>query len=235
MNVEFQLAALEVEPRPRSSTIGQRVFDALKLAIVQLQLRPGNLLSEAEVAKQMGVSRQPVREAFIKLSEVGLVEIRPQRGTYVVLISRRDVENAQFIREAIEVAIVRKASASPSSAHIAELRELVERQRLASATGDHAYFLRLDEALHRTLARSVDCDHAWRVVESMKAQLDRVRYLSIPLATPIKTLIDQHEQIIEAIAAGDADGAAEAMSAHLSEILRSLPKIAQAHPDMFHA
>ena len=77
-------------PRMRQATMGNRVFDALRQAIVQLQLRPGNLLSEAEVARQLGVSRQPVREAFIKLAEVGLVEVRPQRGTYVMLISIRE-------------------------------------------------------------------------------------------------------------------------------------------------
>lgn len=76
MNMPFQLNALDEDSaRLRQATMGYRVYEALKQAIVQLQLRPGNLLSEAEVAKQLGVSRQPVREAFIKLAEVGLVEI----------------------------------------------------------------------------------------------------------------------------------------------------------------
>lgn len=233
MNVEFQLPSLEEQPQ-RTMTMGHRVFDALRLAIVQLQLRPGNLLSEAEVAKQLGVSRQPVREAFIKLAEVGLVEIRPQRGTFVVLISRRDVENARFIREAIELAIVRKAAESAPAEAIAKLRDIVERQRMASRSGDHAAFLRLDDLLHQSIAQSVDCDHAWRVMENLKAQMDRVRYLSMPLATPLDTLLSQHERVVDAIAAGDADAAEKAMREHMSEILVSLPKIAQAHPDMFH-
>lgn len=234
MNMTFQLEAIRDDGRQtRQGTMGYRVFEALKLAIVQLQLRPGNLLSEAEVAKQLGVSRQPVREAFIKLAEVGLVEIRPQRGTFVVLISRRDVENARFIREAIEVAIVRKACAEAEEDDIARLRAVVAEQKAASTAGDHALFLRLDEAFHQALARSVDCEHAWRVMESLKAQMDRVRYLSVPLATPVNVLIEQHENIVEAIASRNPDAAGGAMREHLSEILKSLPKIAAANPDMF--
>jgi DNA-binding GntR family transcriptional regulator len=233
MNEQFRLRTIDDVPGFRQGTIGVRVFEALKLAIVQLQLRPGNLLSEAEVAKQLGVSRQPVREAFIKLAEVGLVEVRPQRGTFVVLISRREVENARFIREAIEVAIVRKACAVASPTDIANLREVVVRQRAAQAGEDRALFFRLDEALHQAIARSVDCEQAWRLLESLKAQMDRVRYLSLPLATPLDVLIAQHEAIVDAMAAGEPDLAEARMREHLSEILKSLPKIAIEHGDMF--
>jgi GntR family transcriptional regulator, rspAB operon transcriptional repressor len=218
---------------PRHGTIGLRVFEALRLAIVQLQLRPGHLLSEAEVARQLGVSRQPVREAFIKLTEIGLVEVRPQRGTFVVLISRREVENARFIREAIEVAIVRKACSVASPSDIDTMRAIVDRQKTIIQTDDRPAFFRLDEAFHQSLARSVDCEQAWRLLENLKAQMDRVRYLSMPLATPPAILIAQHEAIAEAVAAGDADAAEARMREHLSEILKSLPKIATAYADIF--
>ncbi len=234
MNEQTRLGALAGNAQsPRQATISKRVFEALRAAIVQLQLRPGNLLSEAEVAKQLGVSRQPVREAFIKLAEIGLVEIRPQRGTFVVLISRREVENARFIREAIEVAIVRKACELANADHIAIMRDIVARQKLVGVAGDLAGFLRLDEELHQSLAHSVDCDEAWRLLENLKAQMDRVRYLSLPHETPLDVLIVQHEAIVDAIASGDPDLAEKRMRVHLAEILKSLPKIAAAQSDMF--
>lgn len=234
MNISFQLDALEDESaRLRQGTIGYRVFEALKQGVVQLHLRPGNLLSEAEVAKQLGVSRQPVREAFIKLAEAGLVEIRPQRGTFVVLISRREVENARFIREAIEVAVARKAAEEADAKAISRIRETLVRQREAHEREDIAAFLRHDEAFHQAIARSVDCEHAWRVLETMKAQMDRVRYLSMPLATPVETLIRQHQAILDAIEAHAPEDAEKAMREHLSEILTSLPKVAAANPDLF--
>ena len=230
------LQSLETEPlQPRLQTIGVRVFESLKQAIVQLQLRPGNPLSEAEVARKLGVSRQPVREAFIKLSEIGFVDIRPQRGTYVKMISIRDVENLRFIRETIEVAVVRKAALEADAEGIANLKAIVTKQRAAARLGDHAGFLRLDEAFHEALAESVDCEHAWRVLENLKAQLDRVRYLSMPDATPMSALIGQHMAIVDAIARRDADEAEAAMRVHLTEILRSLPRIAEGHPELFTA
>ena len=223
----------EDAPRIRQATMGNRVFDALRQAIVQLQLKPGDILSEAEVARQLGVSRQPVREAFIKLAEVGLVEVRPQRGTYVMLISIREVQNARFVREAIEVAVARKAALEASSNSVAELKRNLEAQRAASAAGDHVQFLKLDETFHQMLAATADCEYAWRVLENLKVQMDRVRYLSMPDATPIATLIGQHAAIVDAIGRHSPDDAEAAMRAHLSEIMMSLPRIAQAHPDLF--
>jgi DNA-binding GntR family transcriptional regulator len=219
----------------RPATVGNKVFETIRHAIIQLQLRPGDPLSEAEMARQLGVSRQPVREAFIKLAEVGLVEIRPQRGTTVVMISRREVENARFIREAIEVAVARKAALEPSPRHHDVLDALIERQRLASAAGDHAEFLRLDELFHQAVAEAADCEHAWRLLENLKAQMDRVRYLSLADATPLDTLIDQHAAIARAIRGGDADAAETATHVHLREILKSLPKLAASHAEWFTA
>lgn len=213
--------------------MGNRVFDAVRQAVVQLQLRPGNLLSEADVARQYGVSRQPVREAFIKLAEVGLVEVRPQRGTFVKLISIREVQNARFIREAIEVAVVRKAALDVTPGGLGELGRILGGQREAAARGDNAGFLRLDDAFHQAIAHSADCDHAWRVLEGLKAQLDRVRYLSMPDATPLETLIGQHAAIVDALARHAAGDAQAAMRAHLGEILISLPRLAHANPELF--
>lgn len=225
--------ALEVGDSQRLDTIGSRVFQTLKRAIVQLQLRPGQLLSEAEIAKQLGISRQPVREAFIKLADVGLLEIRPQRGSFVVLISPKEVENARFIREAIEIAVVRRAAEQATADDVAVLKGLIESQVEAAENDDHSGFMRLDDAMHRHIASCVDCDHAWRVIEDLKAQLDRVRFLSLPDATPMASIVEQHSRIIDAIAAGSPDQAEQAMRLHLAEVLNSLPVISAAHPDLF--
>ena len=217
----------------RLGRMGTRVFDAVRAAIVQLRFRPGNLLSEADVARQLGVSRQPVREAFIKLAEIGLVDVKPQRGTFVKLISIRQVQDVRFIREAIEVAVVRKAAHEASPVRIEQLHKLLDGQRAAGEAADNGEFLRLDEAFHQALAHSVGTDYAWRVLENLKAQMDRVRYLSMPDATPFDVLVGQHAAITDAIARHSADEAEAAMRVHLSEILTSLPRLAQAHPELF--
>lgn len=233
MTTVFALPELKDDAEARQATRSSRVFEAIRAAIVHLQFPPGHLLSEAELSRQLGVSRQPVREAFIKLDEAGLVEVRPQRGTFVKLISRREVENARFIREAIEAAVARKAADVASDEHVAVLRGIVENQIRSAREGETGAFLRLDETFHQALAHSADCDHAWRVLEGLKAQMDRVRWLYTPDATPIGMLIEQHAAIVEAIAARSPDAAEQAMRTHLSEILESLPRLAALHPDLF--
>jgi DNA-binding GntR family transcriptional regulator len=232
-SIDPLLARPDLVEKP--ATVGNRVFAIIRQAIVQLQLKPGDPLSEAEMTRQLGVSRQPVREAFIKLAEVGLVEIRPQRGTSVVMISLRDVENARFIREALEVAVVRRAAEEITDEHKRRLTAILDAQRSASARGDLAEFLRQDEAFHQAIAQAADCEKAWRLLENLKAQMDRVRYLSLDEATPVDVLIEQHDRIAAGIFAGDADAAESAMKAHLREILTSLPLLAEKHPDLFTA
>ena len=128
---------------------------------------------------------------------------------------------------------MRKACEEASDEAIAGMRDNIARQRQVGAARDLAGFLRLDEALHLSIARAVDCEPAWRMLENLKAQMDRVRYLSLPNETPLDTLITQHEAIVEAIAARDPDLAEKRMRGHLSEILKSLPKIAASQAEMF--
>ncbi len=213
--------------------IAPQLVSTLRQAIIATQLKPGEALSEKDIADRFGVSRQPVREAFIKLSEAGLVQVLPSRGTYVMKISMRAVANARFVREAVECAIARAASQLIQPSGVARLRRLIEEQRSAAASGDYAAFSALDERFHRTLAEIVDCTYAGRVVEGARAQTDRVRYLSLPGASPAPLLIAQHVAIIDAIEAGDADGAECEMRKHLREILNALSRIAQDNPELF--
>lgn len=220
-------------PSGPAISITGRVFDTLKRQIVELQHKPGDSLSEAEVARQLGVSRQPVREAFIKLAEVGLVQVRPKRGTFVRLISQREVDNARFVREAIEVAVVRKAAASAGPDRLNQLAGLIEAQDETARAGHLSAFLDLDDRFHRTIAEAVDCEYAWSIVEDLKVQFDRVRFLSLPGATRLHTLVEQHRAIVAGIAANDPDAAEAAMRVHLAEVLISLPKIAAEHAELF--
>ncbi|MCE8032725.1 GntR family transcriptional regulator [Billgrantia tianxiuensis] len=215
-------------------SVRERLYRVLRQSIIRMVLAPGQALSEKELADAFSVSRQPVREAFIRLSEAGLVEVRPQRGTYVVRISQQAVLEARFVREAIEVAVAKEAASLGIAAQtLDELYELLERQRRCIEPNDYDRFFQLDEAFHRALSLGVGHTAAWRVTEEVKAQLDRVRYLSVPDSTPIGKLIDQHSMIVEAIARRDPEAAAKAMSIHQREILHSLPELMRRFPEMF--
>lgn len=215
-----------------SASISAQVYRQLRASIIRGETTPGVALSESEIARQYSTSRQPVREAFIKLAEERLVSIQPQRGTFVVKISVADVLDARFVREAIEIAVIREAATSAPLSAIKDLRDLIERQQ-ATGPGHNVEFLALDEEFHRTIALSVGRAHAWRVIEGIKAQMDRIRYISIDDATPMSRLIEQHKRIVDGIEAGDPTVAAAAMRTHLREITVSLPSIASRFPEMF--
>ena len=113
----------------------------------------------------------------------------------------------------------------------AQILAILAEQR-KSARDPEAFFV-LDEAFHRGLANAAECAYAWKVIEEAKAQMDRVRFLSIPDATPVDRLIVQHQAILDAIAAGRGAAAEQAMRDHLREILKSLPRLSRAFPEMF--
>jgi DNA-binding GntR family transcriptional regulator len=213
--------------------IARRLVDWLRHAIVTMRIRPGEKLSEQDLARRFGVSRQPVREAFIKLAESGLVRVLPQRGTMVVKISIEAVEDARFIREAIECAVAREAARRCDARALAEVRACLDEAAEALAAGESDRFFTLDEAFHQLLAAAAGRPNSWRVVEEQKAQMDRVRYLDMGDAIPMKTVMAQHLAILSAAERGDFQAAETAMRVHLTEILVSLPKLAARWPDLF--
>jgi len=215
-----------------SAAIAPQIYRLLRDRIVKAELLPGTLISETEIARDYDVSRQPVREAFIKLAESGLMQIRPQRGTLITRISVESVKDVRFVREAIEADIVKLVVERSDAAMQAALLAQIERQK--QAADDANRFVKLDELFHRTLAEMAGKAYAWRVIEEVKAQMDRVRYLSVE-KPHVRRLIAQHETIVTAIVRGDAAAAESCMRTHLREILTSLPALAQARPELFES
>lgn len=215
--------------------VNLQIYRALRRAIVNCSLLPGEAVSDKEISEGFGVSRQPVRDAFIKLSGAGLIQVLPQRGTFVMKISPKRVNNGRFIREAIEVAVVEKAAQQLSDAQLSVLQNLLARQQQAAEQNQANIFLMLDDEFHGSLARMIDCEDAWNLIEDIKAQMDRVRYLSLDHVTPLPSLIDQHRAILEALRQHDAARAGAAMRCHLQEIFLSLAPIQEQHPEWFSA
>lgn len=210
-----------------------RVEAELRRAIVALELPPGTRLSEQEIALKYGVSRQPVREALIALARTRLVDVQPQRGTVVVKFSVRKMMEARFIREAVEVAIVREACKAFSPQSRQRIADLLEVQEKAAGRDDHASFQRYDELFHVELAEGVGMPLAWEAIRDIKAHMDRVCQLTLPGTDVMLSLVEQHRRIMTAIDAQDAAQAELAMRHHLTEILRALPKTEANHPDLF--
>ena len=218
-----------------NESVNLQIYRALRQSIVNCTLLPGAAVSDKEISELFGVSRQPVRDAFIKLAGAGLIQVLPQRGTFVMKISPKRVLNGRFIREAVEVAVVTRAAEVIDDEQLLALSSNIEQQKLAAGKGDIARFLSLDEEFHTGLARSIDCIEAWELIEDIKAHMDRVRYLSLGEITPLQMLIAQHAAILEGLRAHDPRQTETAMRAHLREIQLSFGPIRERNPDWFEA
>lgn len=213
--------------------IGAQVHSQIKRAILTLELAPNEALSEKELSLKLGVSRTPVREALIKLADEGMVDIFPQRGTYVSPIRVAEVMEAQFIREALEIAVVRRVARGADAAFAARLDEQLRLQKQAVDARRLDEFMVLDDQFHHAFSDIAALPRSWKVIQSVKSQLDRVRYLSLPQPGHIEQLYVQHANIAAAVQANDPDLAARHMRTHLREVFRSIDQLVNQHPSMF--
>jgi GntR family transcriptional regulator, rspAB operon transcriptional repressor len=207
----------------------------LRREILAGRLRPGQSLSENEIARRLNISRTPVREAIIRLESEGLLTVRPQVGTTVAPIDVEAVADGQFLRESIECRTVAIAARGVSSADARELRALLKEQARVAAAGDHPAFVPLDDQLHQKLVAMAGRPRIWRAIEDVKAQLDRVRFLSLEDPAWLATIHRQHEDIVRHVLAGDGDGASAAMSRHLRAVFASIATIAGSRPEYFRS
>ncbi|MFE6961911.1 GntR family transcriptional regulator [Streptomyces sp. NPDC057696] len=218
--------------RPRES-VRARVHTLLRARITSLELLPGAPLSENELAAELDVSRTPVREALILLGEESLVDVFPKLGTFVSRISVDAVLEAQFMREALELAALREAVTKSGAQDIAALRAILDAQRAALKAGDADVFFEQDEAFHRRLMEASGHRTLWRTVATAKAHLDRARRLSLPLPHRIETLVDEHTAVVDALEQRDAARAEEALRGHLQGVFDDIGTIRASHPELF--
>lgn len=207
------------------------IYQTIRTDIIRMRLRPGERLSEKELGLRFGTSRTPVREAIVRLVEDGLIEVRPQRGTYVARISLQAVQRARFVRSALELAIIREAAEhGVSEAVLEEAKRAIASQE--NARSDPERFTTADDMFHRTFANGVGYGDIWSVVENQKAQFDRIRFLSIPNVTPVDHLIEQHRMILSAVEARDPDRAENTLREHLSIVVGTATALMQISPDL---
>ena len=208
--------------RPDPDRAWLQAYTRLRERIVSCELAPGARLSESTVAKELGLSRTPVREALIRLHVEGLVRVCPQRGSFVAPIDPAAAEDAQLLRVALESQAARRAARVCDEDSLAELRSLIERQRRAGAAGDLRAFLALDDALHLAVFALAGLSRLWPIVHSAKAQLDRVRFLTLQDARQLGAVLAEHETLAAAVGSGQEHRAEAALKRHLRSSYRQI-------------
>ncbi len=219
--------------RPRNATASARIYSDLRSELVSLQRRPGEAVSEAEIALSYGVSRTPVREAILKLSDEGLLEIFPQSGIFVSLIPVAALPEAIIVRKALEETTARLAAERVTSSQILVLHSILERQREANAAGDRDAFHQADEDFHAAIAEVAGYPGIWSLIQQVKVHVDRYRRLTLPQQGRIGRTIVEHEAILAAIETRDRLAAGIAMQSHLERLLGDISATQNINPEFF--
>lgn len=206
----------------------------LRDAILSGDLRPNQRLIEEELAAELGVSRTPVREALLRLADEGLVDVRPQRGTFVARLSLGRIEEALFVRRAVECQILARVAAREDRADVAAgLNAIVAEQAAAIEAGEVASALDADTRFHHALVAASGLEGVWSVVAQARDLHHRIRAIAVPELGSAAQAIRDHRAIVRAVREGDAARAAQAMTKHLARNLALARTIAARHPDYF--
>ena len=219
--------------RPRAATASAKIYSDLRAELVSMQRRPGGVISEAEIALSYGVSRTPVREAILKLSDEGLLEIFPQSGIFVARIPIAALPEAIIIRKALEATTAQLAAERAAPSQVLTLHSILERQREANAAGESDAFHRADEMFHAAIAEVAGYPGIWTLIQQVKVHVDRYRRLTLPQQGRITRVIAEHEAILAAIEAHDPAGARIAMEIHLESLLGNLSATQNINPEFF--
>ncbi len=211
----------------------EQVYRVLRNEIITCRIAPNEAISENRLCGMFGVSRSPIRVAVTRLAEDGLIEIFPQRGTYVAPIKMRHVREAQFARSALEVALAEEAARHWDDQHSAEARQNLDRQMHHAETGDSWGFFLDNEAFHQIIARAARLEGVWTTVQSVKTIWDRIGHLANRVPAHTLDIIAQHTDIIDALDRRSSGDAASAMRIHLQSVDHAIARLQPLYATYF--
>jgi len=223
---------LTLLPKEKRETAREYAIRVLRHNIIYFNLKPGQFVSEKEIAEVLGVSRTPVREAFIELARSSLVEIYPQKGTCISPIDIDMVEESRFMRCTLEKAIAQMCCDYVTPTDIINLEENLKMQRLHAEKKDYIRLLSLDYVFHEQLFKICRKENTYKIIKSAMAQFDRVRILNFA-EMDMKITVDEHTQILEAIKKKDKKLAGKLMEKHLTRVIFDMSYLKEKHPEFF--
>lgn len=215
----------------RPQAIRLRVYDTLRAAILQRRIAPGARLVESALAKAIGVSRTPVREALHLLEREGLVNSTPRVGYQVRTIEWAEVEQACEIRVVNEILAAQWAIDRLTAGELALLAADVARCEADLDEGHIERFAEHDAAFHASLARASGSERLFEICQTLRRHMVLFRARSFEDPEAARLAAEGHRRIFERLAAGDKEGVAEAVRSHLEDAMGFIARCAADEPD----
>ncbi|MCI8887664.1 MAG: GntR family transcriptional regulator [Hungatella sp.] len=204
----------------------------IKENIIRLELEPGSSISDREVAACLSLSRTPVREALLELAKLKVITIYPQRGSVVSLIDYELVEEACFVRNVLETAVVEAACQRIGPDSIKMLEDNVKLQRFYQQDRVKEKLLELDDEFHYLLFKIAGKLQAYEMMKGMMVHFDRVRNMALGTIKD-KSLVEDHQRIFEAVRDKEPAAAKELMDRHLNRYKVDEEEVRRRYPGYF--
>jgi DNA-binding GntR family transcriptional regulator len=193
-------------------------YEFLKRGILGGHYHPGQTLIEESVATELGTSRTPVREAIRELSREGLVELIPNKGAQVRILSAQDLLEIFDIKIRVEGLCAANAARKSGPAIASKLFEATLAMETAARSSDRKAYLSADEKFHELIYEGAKSEHAYHIVSELNALWHRMRQGMAAIGCRMKTSVEEHRRIAKAIESHDAEGAEAAMRDHLEQL-----------------
>ncbi|MDO5491162.1 MAG: GntR family transcriptional regulator [Bacillota bacterium] len=196
----------------------EMVYEELKMQILTGGIVPGTRMMEVDLAKEMGVSRTPIREAIRKLEKEGLVTIEPRRGAYASMISTEDMVEILEVRQDLEGLAAYLAAARMTDKQMKELKDIAEKYNKAVTEGSMKDMIQHDTKFHRLIVDSCNNKILVHMIEQLQELVLRFRYIYYDNFRRAENMPEEHREIMEAIVSGNADRARRAADVHICRL-----------------
>lgn len=208
-----------------AKTYQQQAYDFVKAQIKNLELKPGQYITDSQVASALNTSRTPVREALRRLEQEGLLINQARRGWKVYTLSLEDIHEIFDIKEALEGMIARRAAACQDEELRSALRETMDRMHRAAEADDPDAWQEADFKLHQVLSAMGANERATRIIQSLNDQWHRIRIGFIAMQGRIERSNAEHEAIVTSVLANEGEEAERSMRLHLNNVRQELVRL----------
>ncbi len=225
---------LHLSPPQEKETVREYAYRILKENILSLTLIPEMKISEKEVSDTLSISRTPVREAFIRLSQENLLEILPQRGTYISKINTDQISEFRFLRVTLEQAVMKLACTEFPEEYASKLVKCLNSQEKCVINKSFDKFFELDNEMHCIIFTGCQKPNIWKMIREANLNYVRARVLDLQSRqSEIELLFQQHAQIVKAILDKDVTAGNHIITKHVNKVIDDVADLKAHYPDYF--
>ena len=196
-------------------SLKEMAFQAIKNAILSKKLVPGKVYNERGLAKELGISKTPVREALLDLASKGFITFLPRRGVQINALTEKDIKDLYEVRIALETAILRHITPKLSKAELRKIEIIYQKEKGAIKGDDRLGYMRIDRGFHLYLARLTDNRYMITSLENIRDLIDWMVFKALTRSQRMEEVKREHERVIERLKERDTPGAIRMMEEHI--------------------